>query len=384
MDNLKAIECLKDLIRINTIGGDEKQAADHLEKLLSSYGITTRQVVYSRDRNQLIATLKGAVSGKVLAFSGHMDVVPVGEKKWKYDALGAEESDGKIYGRGASDMKSGVMAAVVALVRLKENNLPYAGEVRLLLTVGEETGAIGAGQLTELGYADDLDALIIGEPSKNNICFAHKGAFWLRVHTYGHTAHGSMPDLGVNAIDHMILFINAFNKAFHFASYTDELLGRSTSSLNVINGGVGTNVVPDKCSIEIDIRTLPGQDHDRLLKQVNELIDRLSKDKPGFKADVEIINNQMPVYTEPDDPLVGISKKAIEAVTGKKPDLLATSGYTDASQFVKSEKKFPVLIIGPGIGEQAHQPDEYVWVQDYLDSIAIYEGISKEFLKNID
>lgn len=381
MDKVKTIEHLKDLIKIDTTLGNEKQAADYLENLLKSYGIPTQQVEYSAGRHQLIATLEGQEKGKTLAISGHLDVVPVGQAEWQYPPFSATEVDGKIYGRGSSDMKGGTMAAVIAAIELKEKKTPLKGNLKLLLTVGEETSAIGAEQLTKLGYADDLDAMIIGEPSHNDIGYAHKGALWLRITTYGRSAHGSMPEEGVNAVEHMVDFIEAFRRESNFASIKDQVLGCPTASIDTISGGKGTNVIPDKCSIEIDMRTVPAQNHTEMVASCQKLIDKLAASIKGFKASIEVINDQMPVYTDPKDKLVEISKAAIEKIIGKTPQILASPGYTDASQFVKAKKKYPVLIIGPGIGQLAHQTNEYVEIKDYTDTIAIYEQIAIEFLK---
>lgn len=239
MDNQEALQLLKEVVQIKSILGDEKLVADKLQALFEQHDIPCEQVEYSAGRNQLVATLKGSETGPVLGFSGHMDVVPVGEIPWEEDPFAAIEKDGLLYGRGTCDMKSGLIAAVVAMIRLKEAGANFKGTVKLLATVGEETSAIGSGQLVDQGYADDLDALVIGEPTNVEIGVAHKGALWPRITTYGKTAHGSMPDQGVNAIEHMLLVLNAFKETFDFSQSVDELVGASTSSLDIIKGGNG-------------------------------------------------------------------------------------------------------------------------------------------------
>lgn len=377
----KAVSWLKDILRMDTTLSNEKEVADYLEKIFKAVGIECVQIEYAAGRNQLVATLKGSKPGKVLAFTGHMDVVPVGEIAWTYPPFSAEEKDGKIYARGASDMKSGLMAAVAAMIRLKEQNVPLQGDIKLLATVGEETAAIGAKQLVDLGYADDIDALVICEPSSGYIAAAHKGALWLRLKTLGKTAHGSAPQLGINAVEHMFYFMNEFRKEFDFSKDVDDLVGPSTSSVNVIKGGNGTNVIPDECIVEIDIRTIASQNHQQILDKLNKLIDKVTKEIPDFKMEVEVINDLPSVSTPKDDPFVKIVQYSINTIAATDKPIVGASGYTDGSQFIRSKKKFPILITGPGLGELAHQPDEYIVIKDYLDYIAIYEDVAKKFLK---
>ncbi|MGY3778953.1 ArgE/DapE family deacylase [Isobaculum melis] len=381
MNNQEALDLLKEVVQIKSVLSDEKIVADKLEKLLTSYDIPCEQVEYSAGRNQLVATLKGKEEGPVLGFSGHMDVVPIGEIPWENDPFAALEKDGLLFGRGTCDMKSGLIAAVVAMIRLKEAGADFKGTIKLLATVGEETSAIGSGQLVDKGYADDLDALVIGEPTNVAIGVAHKGALWPRITTYGKTAHGSMPDQGVNAIEHMLLVLNAFKKNFDFSKSIDELVGASTSSLDIINAGNGTNVVPDKCTVEIDIRTIKTQDHEELKQQFKEMIAHLTNTVPDFKAEIEFINDLPSVRTEVDNPFTILTQKVVTEVTQREANIFGMTGYTDGSQFGRVKKEFPILILGPGETKYAHQPNEFVKIDDFYQMIEINERIVKEYLK---
>lgn len=380
MNNQEALQLLKEVVQIKSVLGEEKQVADKLEALLKSYDIPCEQVPFSEGRTQFVATLKGSEAGPVLGFSGHMDVVPVGEIPWDEDPFAAVEKDGLLYGRGTCDMKSGLIAAVVAMIRLKTAGSPFKGTVKLLATVGEETSAIGSGQLVDQGYADDLDALVIGEPTNVEIGVAHKGALWPRITTYGKTAHGSMPDQGINAIEHMLLVLNAFKETFDFSQSIDELVGASTSSLDIIAGGNGTNVVPDKCTVEIDIRTIKAQNHEELKQQFHEMLDKLRASVPGFKADIEFINDLPSMKTAIDDPFTLLSQKVVSDVTGQPANTFGMTGYTDGSQFGRVKKDFPILILGPGETKYAHQPNEFVKIEDFYQMITINEKIALTFL----
>ncbi|WP_077325268.1 M20/M25/M40 family metallo-hydrolase [Virgibacillus siamensis] len=183
MDQEHAKSFLKEIIQIKSVNppGNETEVAKKLKELFEKHSIETELVEYDENRSNLIARLKGEQDGPVLGLTGHMDVVPPGDIEWEHDPFGAEEEDGKIYGRGACDMKSGLVACAMAMVSLKEEGFPKSGEITLLATVGEEAGAVGSSQLTEKGYADQLDALIIAEPTKNEIKISHKGALWPQI-----------------------------------------------------------------------------------------------------------------------------------------------------------------------------------------------------------
>lgn len=381
MESTKAIQILKDILRIDTTLSNEKENADYLEKLFQEHGIKTEQVEYSKGRNQLIATLEGDRPGKTLGFTGHMDVVPVGEIPWKHDPFGAEEEDGKIYARGATDMKGGLAALVVAMIELKERKVSFPGKIKLIVTVGEEQSAIGAEQLVQMGYGDDLDGLVIGEPTENGLFIAHKGAVWFRLTSYGKTAHGSMPEAGVNAVENMLAVLNQFQQTQELGKHKDEFVGASTYSIDVLHGGNGTNVIPDKCVCEIDIRTIAGQSHDEIIQHMNTIIEGLKKEKPNLDVQVEVINNLESIRSQPDEELVLRAVEAIKKVTGKEVVPGGMTGYTDGSMFVKSKKSYPIMILGPGTMSKAHQPEEYVEIKNYLDSIKIYEELAETFLK---
>lgn len=382
MDNQKALDLLKEVVQIKSILGDEKLVADKLQSVFEKYEIPCEQVEYAPGRNQLVATLKGNEPGPVLGFSGHMDVVPVGELPWTDDPFAAVEKDGLLYGRGTCDMKSGLIAAVVAMIRLKESETPFKGTIKLLATVGEETSAIGSGQLVDLGYADDLDALLIGEPTNVEIGVAHKGALWPRITTYGKTAHGSMPDQGVNAIEHMLLVLKAFKETFNFSASIDDLVGASTSSIDIINGGNGTNVVPDKCTVEIDIRTIKKQNHEELKAQFNKMMADLTKTVPNFHGEIEFINDLPSMRTETSDPFTLLTQKVVSDVTNTEAQTFGMTGYTDGSQFERVKKEFPILILGPGETKYAHQPNEFVAIKDFYQMIEINEKVAVEFLNS--
>jgi succinyl-diaminopimelate desuccinylase len=252
--------------------GNERKVAETIAKKLEENGIECNLRSLGPDRAYLTARIKGKGNKKSLAFSGHMDTVPPGNIPWDYDPFGGQEVDGKLYGRGASDMKSGLAALAMAMVEIAREGIPLEGDLVLAATAGEEVDTLGAKTMIEDGVLKDVGAMLIGEPSNNELFIAHKGALWLEITSYGKTAHGSMPDQGINAIEHMNTFINALHDKFGFKFKEDKLLGGPTMNLGVISGGVNTNVVPDVCRLQIDMRTVPGMEHSEIIADIKGLM----------------------------------------------------------------------------------------------------------------
>ncbi|HLR92597.1 MAG TPA: M20/M25/M40 family metallo-hydrolase, partial [Atopostipes sp.] len=177
MEQERKVEILQEVIRIQSVNGNEEEVAKYFQELLKEYDIDSELIPWEEEgRSSLVATLKKG-EGKVLGVSGHMDVVAAGdESQWKYPPFDAHIEDNKLYGRGSTDMKAGTTALVLTMIEMKEEEIPFEGTLKLLLTVGEEVGQHGAKQLTEMGYADDLDALLIAEPTNFNIGYIHKGS----------------------------------------------------------------------------------------------------------------------------------------------------------------------------------------------------------------
>lgn len=199
----KYIKILSDIVKINTENGNEKELALYLKKLLEDNGVSSELIEFSDDRASLVAEISNG-DGPVLALAGHMDVVSAGdENEWKYPPFDAHIEDNVMWGRGTSDMKAGLAALVIAFIEMKKSK-NFKGKLRLIATVGEEVGQYGAGQITDQGYLDDVDSVIIAEPCSVAIAFAHKGSLNYKVRSKGVEAHSSTPELGSNAIEHLL------------------------------------------------------------------------------------------------------------------------------------------------------------------------------------
>src|SRR5699024_9438272 len=242
----------------------------------------------------------------------------------------------KMYGRGSTDMKAGTSALVISLIEMKEAGIPFEGTIKLMLTVGEEVGELGAAQLTEMGYADDLDALLIAEPSNFNLCYAHKGSINYTVESHGKTAHSSMPDEGINAINQLNQFITKANQEMNqvTAGYTNNVLGKFTHNITIINGGSQVNSIPEYAALQANIRSIPEFSNDKTIGLLEKIIDEMNQDIRG-KLKLKIDFNKLPVESDLNSELI----QNIQKLFDDDLPLIGIPGTTDAAEFIKAEKE---------------------------------------------
>ena len=265
-----------ELVSFDTTNPPETSAAARwVARYLEDLGFEAEFVPHGESRTTLVAHLKEAVRVPPLAFNGHLDVVPAGAQEWKYPPFGGEISEGKVWGRGSSDMKGGIAAMLVAAKAVATSGLSLKGDLIFLATSGEELDMMGAKSLTSRKDLAKAQAIIIAEPTDNEVVLTERGVFWPEFTTYGKTAHGSTPELGHNAIKDMMTLLLELEKT-EIPYEPHPVAGRFSMSINTINGGVKTNVVPDKCVATVDMRTVPGQDHKALLSQLDD-VKRLGK-----------------------------------------------------------------------------------------------------------
>lgn len=380
MEKAKKISILQDVVKIRSVNGNEFEVAKYLAKLLQEYGINSKLVHYSDGRDNLIAEISNGTSKKVLGLSGHMDVVDAGdETAWKYAPFAAEIVDGnKMYGRGTTDMKSGLVAMVIAMIEMTENRIDFNGKIRLLATVGEEVGELGAQQLTKLGYVDDLSGLIIGEPTNYNLMYAHMGSINYSVISHGKEAHSSMPEQGFNAINHLNEFITAVNHAMEKVTndYLNDELGRTIHNVTVIEGGKQVNSIPSRAVLQGNIRSIPEFSNDKVIHLLEKLVNQLNEGV-SYHLELKIDYNKIPVKADKDSLLIqSIQKQFVSPLP-----LVTAAGTTDAAEFTKSKNQFDLVVFGPGVPTLPHQIDEFVEIDNYLDMIEKYQKIAKSYLK---
>src|SRR5262249_1136856 len=268
-----SVELTQELVRFKTINppGDERACAERLASLLENAGFAVDLMPFGGGRAQLVARIGGTAEKLPLGFTGHLDTVPLGAQPWSVDPLAAEIVDGKLYGRGSSDMKSGVAAFVAASISLADKLQGTPGVV-LFITAGEETSCTGAAGLARASTPlPGVGALVVAEPTGNQTMVGHKGALWLEAVTTGVTAHGSMPEKGINAVYKAARAVAALQDFdFNFARH--DVLGSPTLNVGNIHGGLNINSVPDRAAIGINIRTIPGQSHAKIRDQLASLL----------------------------------------------------------------------------------------------------------------
>lgn len=371
LDPARAVAFLQSLIRLCSVNppGDEAPVAETVARALAADGVPVDVDRFAPNRADVIARLRGG-SGPALVFSGHLDTVAPGEIPWARDPFSGELAGGRVWGRGASDMKSGLAAMVMAIRTLARAHVVPPRDLLLAATAGEEVDCCGAARLVQQGALAGAGGFVIGEPTGGAVATGHRGALWVELETAGRTAHGSMPSEGVNAVMHMHALI-ARLADLDIARPVDPLLGSPTLAVTGVRGGVKVNIIPDRCTATIDIRTLPGQSHEAILAQVQSEIDRLRVEVPDLRAEVRVLTDRPPVMTDPAHPLVQAALSAASAEGHPARGPVGMPYFTEASVYVPATG-FPAVLYGPGGTALAHQPNESVDVDAYLAAIRFY------------
>ena len=378
MDKQEKIKILQDVIQLETPNGNEEIVALYYKNLLEAHGIESELIQYADGRVNLVAELKGQEDGRILAVSGHMDVVDAGNPDlWTYPPYGAEIHDGVMYGRGTTDMKAGLTALIIAMIELKESGQDFSGTVRLLACVGEEIGMLGSKQLTDLGYTEDIDGMIIAEPSTPYYNTKHKGSIQYQVIAHGCAAHSSTPEKGVNTIQLINDFINKTNVKIDEAAATAEndMLGKMLNVFTMIEGGNQINSVPEYTVLSGNARTIPEVGNDVVVGIFNDVIEDINANGQGMLELNLLQNNQ---YADGDNDSVLVDLIKVEDPQAENRGL---SGATDGSNFTNVDHKFDFVIYGPGRIDSAHTIDESIEVDQYLAFIDKYVNIYKGYLK---
>ncbi|USK46684.1 M20 family metallopeptidase [Cytobacillus oceanisediminis] len=366
------IQFLQQLLQIDSSNppGNEHLVTEAFINRCKQNGLPFKVTILDETRSNFEVTLPGK-SGKQLVLCGHMDTVSPGTGEWIYSPFSGEIADGRIYGRGASDMKSGLAAMFLALEELYlTSTVPPAG-VTFLATAGEEVDSCGARAFIKENDCRKIDALIIAEPTNEKIVIGHKGALWLEITAYGKTSHGSMPEQGINAVDHMLKIVRLLDE-MKIEWMTDRKpLGQSSLAVTMIEGGVQTNVIPDKCSIRADIRTVPPQSHSSFINMLKFKLDLLMDQEEIYKYSVETILDRPSILTDPAEDIIQIA----QMIKGESPaNHYGVSYYTDGA-VLNPRSEIPTLIYGPGDEKLAHQPNECVSLAAYQRSIQFYKQL---------
>jgi len=368
-----AISLTKSLLRFDTVNppGRERDCARYAGGMLEQWGFKVEYYEYADGRTSVIAKAGGTEKKAPLCLTGHLDVVPLGARAWNKDPFGGETDGDRLYGRGASDMKAGV-AAILLAARSCSKSLKNTPGVVIVLTAAEEGGCVGSARLAKTQLLGSAGAMIVGEPTSNYPLVGHKGSVKFHARFRGVSAHGSMPELGVNAIYKAARAI-ARLEGFDFGNASHAVMGKPTLNVGTIEGGNTVNAVPDAASIGVDIRTVPGMDHEGLISQLRKIL--------GPDVDLEIFSDLKPVWSAPEQEWIQrvfeICRPYLDA-----PAAARTAPYmTDAANLLKVYAGAPTVVLGPGEAAMAHQTDEYASQERIRQAVAIYESLIRDWCR---
>lgn len=400
------------LIRIPTLNppGDRyRDICDLLDRRLLRSGFHTSLIraegaIGDSDKHprwNLVARHEGARSGECVHFNSHIDVVEVGHG-WTADPFGGEVKDGKVYGRGACDMKGGLAASIIAAEAFIAVCPDYAGAIEISGTADEESGGFGGvAYLAEKGFFSPtrVQHVIIPEPlNKDRICLGHRGVWWAEIETKGEIAHGSMPFLGDCAIRHMGAVIDEMEESLFPAlaeKRTDmpvvpDGAKQSTLNINSIHGGeheqeadytgLPSACVPDRCRMVIDRRFLIEEDIEEVQAEIRAILERVRDGRAGFDYDIRELHRVLPTMTERDAPVVGAVARGVRDVFGREADYVVSPGTYDQKHIDRIGRLKNCIAYGPGILDLAHKPDEYVGIDDMVESAQVMALALKDLL----
>tara|TARA_R110002110_G_scaffold415612_7_gene652394 strand:+ start:202007 stop:203296 length:1290 start_codon:yes stop_codon:yes gene_type:complete len=401
-----------DLVRIPTINppGDAYEACAHfLGERLATRGF---DVEYLRaegalgdsdryPRTNVVARIEGDGPGPCVHFNSHIDVVAPGEG-WTIDPFAGLVRDGRVYGRGTCDMKGGLAASVIAVEAILESGVSFPGAIEISGTVDEESGGYaGVAWLAERGHFSRprVDHVIIPEPLyKDAVCLGHRGVWWAEIEVRGRIAHGSMPFLGVSAIRGMAAFLEKVEHELYpqlaqrrtAMPVIPDAARQSTLNFNSIHGGLDEQdmregfpsaLVADRCRVVLDRRYLMEEDEADVRAELVEILDRLTAERDGFEYELRELWSVPPTLTEPDSPLVRALDRNIERVLDKPSRHVASPGTYDQKHVWRVGKLKDCVAYGPGILELAHQPDEYIAIDDMVASAKVMAAAALELLR---
>ena len=402
------IELTRALIRFPTVnppGDDYHPCAEFIGRRLAKRGFAVEYVhaagtpgdTTRHPRINVIARRAGDAPGPCVHFNSHIDVVQTGAG-WTVDPFAAIVKDGMVYGRGACDMKGGLAASIIAVEALIDCGARLPGTLEISGTVDEETGGYGGVHyLAQRGWFSPgrVDHVIIPEPlNVDRVCIGHRGVWWAEIETLGRMAHGSMPFLGDCAVRHMNAVIDRLERDLYpklAARRTDMPVVPSgarhaTLNINSVHGGAAepcgypAPCVPDSCRMVIDRRVLIEENLDGVKAELRELLEQLVKDRAGFAYRIRDIFEVQPTMADRNGPVARSTAAAIRRVIGREPEFICSPGTYDQKHIDRIGKLRDCIAYGPGILDIAHQPDEFVRIDDMVNSAKVMAMAARSLL----
>ncbi len=394
VDREELASLTRDLVRIDSVirpetGGTERDVVRFLASWIRrELGVEPLVEEVSPGRENIVVTVDSGRPGPCLMLEGHTDVVSEGSRAaWTRDPFGGEVEAGRIYGRGACDMKAGLAVALVSARALAGSRGKWVGKLRLGFVCDEEGMMTGIKHFIRAGHADDVTACLVPEPEENNLCISMKGAMRAVVRVHGRMAHGAMPLTGVNPntrLARIILAFESFEGEEKKRCGRDPFLGWPSVTFTVLQSPppgspAQLNVMPGEAEAFVDIRTTLGQDHETLRARLRSILTELSASDQDFRAEIDFIEDRPVVGIERDEPIARVSAQAYREAAGKEPVWNGVPGATDGT-FLSAWKRIPCLVNGPGPRHMPHQADEYVDIDEIVDSARTYILTASRFL----
>lgn len=364
------VKILKGLIQEKSENptGNEESAALYVQRVLRDNDIESELSWAAPNRPNVYARLKGQNPGSTMMYNGHLDVVPAGDKWSKAPFEGIVE-EGKLFGRGAADMKSGVASMIYAAIVLKRMGAPFHGELFLFFNVDEERTNLGMKKFLEDNLSADY--AIISEPTNLNICIGHRGCARFRLRTKGTLGHTSFVRDPDNAIYKMTKLIHAIEElGLSVRKRVDPFLGNASLTVSQIQGGIAPNIVPDDCQIEIDRRALPGETYDTVYNELKDYLDQVSRNH-AFEYELECYLF-LPASFIPREHSFVKQLSHVSSKVRKKETNITPFEATCEAPFFSVDKGIPTIVFGPGGLKEAHITDEFVELSELTDASLVF------------
>lgn len=389
VDEAAVVAFTRELVRVRSVhdpaaGGGEAVVAGLVADRMRALGWEPVVEEVTPGRPNVVAVVEGGGGpGPTLMFEGHTDVVTEGDlSSWTVDPYGAEVVDGRLYGRGSADMKSGLAAMVYGAKALQDAG-PFPGRVVVAALVDEEGMMLGAKHFAGSALAAEVDGVVVCEPEAGEVCAVAKGAVRLRVVLTGAMAHGAMPQHGRNPVPvaaRLVLGLEELQQRLQDEHGEHEHLGWTYLTPTVVRGGDPDqiNVIPGAATVCIDTRTVPGVDHAALVGAVRVLAEQAAEGR-GVRVDVQVVDDRPPVDTPVDSPVVVALAAAHESVLGTPAVYGGVPGATDGTILTR-DAGLPTVVYGPGGKWIAHQADEFVEVADIVGCARVYAETARRFL----
>lgn len=360
IDRAFIVRTLRDLVRIDSVNPDlvpgaagEAAIAGHVARVLADLGLEVAVHEVAPGRPNVVGRLPGSGRGRSLMFNAHVDTVGVDGMA---EPFGAAVDDGRMYGRGTYDMKGGLAAAIGAVKALVDAGRPNRGDILVAAVADEEYASLGTQDLV-LRYRPD--GAVVTEPTELDVCLAHKGFVWLEIETRGRAAHGSRPDLGVDAnirMGRVLALLEELSRELD-ARPAHPLLGHGSLHAATIHGGEGLSTYSPACLLHVERRTMPGETATDVLREIQERLDRLSAADPTFEAAVRLVLARDAFEVPDDAPLVQAVTEAASAVLGRPARHVGQMPWMDAALLAAAGVE--TVVMGP-IGAGAHAREEWV------------------------